>query len=344
LIESIPLNPRWAHAYSSARDFIKERDIRWLPVDLFDIYQNEGWLITTADYGCELFPNYDWSNFYSDEIDAVTYKKNGYYITIYNEKFPIERIRWTLAHEIGHIKLGHLDKFGETKFFRSGLTEEKYGVLEQEAHAFASELLTPSVPLLACHITESCDIQRECLVSKEAAVKREITLKKRKTQGIFIKEVIFYKLQFSKFIFQRKCSQCNHYFVIPEAKFCPICGDNAIKWGKDKDSVVYEEIKLDSQGKAIVCPVCGNEKIMAEGDYCHICGTNLVNKCMGTIVEYDRNEPVYENACDNRLLLGNARHCHHCGGVSSYHHHNVLMDWNEAEESKKQSAASFSDF
>lgn len=67
--------------------------------------------------------------------DAVTYVLNlsngqHYYAVAYNAKKPFDRLRFTLAHELGHILCGHI-----------GVKEES--VREAEADHFARHLLVP---------------------------------------------------------------------------------------------------------------------------------------------------------------------------------------------------------
>lgn len=67
--------------------------------------------------------------------DAVTYVLNlsngrRYYVVAYNQRKPFDRLRFTLAHELGHILCGHI-----------GVKEES--VREAEADHFARHLLVP---------------------------------------------------------------------------------------------------------------------------------------------------------------------------------------------------------
>lgn len=311
--EPIPSRPRWNRSYALARKFMKNENINWLPVRLLKIYQNREWLVATAKEGEVIFPNYDWISFYWYGIDAVTYKKRGHYITIYNDNFPPDRIRWTLAHEIGHIALGHLDDFEETKMFRSGLTDDSYSILEQEAHAFASELLTPSVLLLACRILESDNIQRVCRISKEAALKRELTLKKRKQTGVPLTEANFYRKQFQLFLNQKTCANCHHYFFSEKANYCPVCGSQSINWGEGENGMVYQGFQIDENHKAVICPRCQNEEINPLYPRCKICGTYLFNQCTN-------------DSC-NMGAEGNARHCISCGSYTTFFQQNLLVSW-----------------
>lgn len=74
--------------------------------------------------------------------DAVTYQltmsdMSAYYIIAYNKKIrSIERIRFTLAHELGHRVMGHSEKEKEWE--------------EKEANHFAMHLLFPRPVLMTC--------------------------------------------------------------------------------------------------------------------------------------------------------------------------------------------------
>ena len=51
---------------------------------------------------------------------------------------PRNRVRWTMAHELAHIILGHVDKVPP-----GGLSEDMFQWMEREADVFAEELLMP---------------------------------------------------------------------------------------------------------------------------------------------------------------------------------------------------------
>ncbi len=77
-------------------------------------------------------------------------KEGVRYIIIYNEKHSRRRIRWTIAHELGHIFLGHFEHPETSK--------------DSEANYFAQQLLMPLAVLdkLDCCernlISELCDV------------------------------------------------------------------------------------------------------------------------------------------------------------------------------------------
>lgn len=69
------------------------------------------------------------------------------------------RRRWTLAHELGHILLGHAGESAER------LSEE----CERQADIFAAELLAPLSVLHFCGVSSAEEIARLCGMSEQAA-------------------------------------------------------------------------------------------------------------------------------------------------------------------------------
>lgn len=76
------------------------------------------------------------------------------------------------------------------------------------------------------------------------------------------------------------------------------------------------KIVLDQNSKAVRCPVCDNEEISPNGNYCHICGTYLVNQC----TRYDH--------C-GQLAAANARYCICCGAPTTFFQNNLLKAWTQ---------------
>lgn len=89
------------------------------------------------------------------------------YMIVYNDQQIQQRVRWTIAHEIGHIVLGHVD----------GRVMD--GDIEAEANYFARELLAPLAVLdeLGARSTEA--IAAACGLSAEAAAIRAADFSRR---------------------------------------------------------------------------------------------------------------------------------------------------------------------
>lgn len=94
-----------------------------------------------------------------DGFTVIRYRQQfAQYLLVYKDDTSFERLRWTLAHEIGHIVLGHLET--------QQADEDK---LEEEANYFARELLMPLVVLARLDARAQDDISRVCGVSRAAA-------------------------------------------------------------------------------------------------------------------------------------------------------------------------------
>lgn len=84
------------------------------------------------------------------------------------------------------------------------------------------------------------------------------------------------------------------------------------------------KIILNQNGKAIRCPVCDNEEVSPDGNYCHICGTCLINQC----TNYD---DAYNQGCGH-IAAANARYCVYCGAPTTFLRDKILKPWNNFEE------------
>lgn len=78
------------------------------------------------------------------EIDyAVTFFYKGRYYVSVNVCNP-GRDRWSLAHELGHIELGHYRTYDLDTLAEDRLTEKERRILDREADIFARDLLMPA--------------------------------------------------------------------------------------------------------------------------------------------------------------------------------------------------------
>ncbi|MBQ7046255.1 MAG: ImmA/IrrE family metallo-endopeptidase [Oscillospiraceae bacterium] len=76
-----------------------------------------------------------------------------------------ERQRFTVAHELGHILLGHVGKYKLVN--REPAPNDD--PIEQEANIFASRLLAPACVLWGCGVNNADEIASLCNISKTAA-------------------------------------------------------------------------------------------------------------------------------------------------------------------------------
>ncbi len=96
-----------------------------------------------------------------DDNDGYCHIANGQPFIFVNKNMPIPRQRFTAAHELGHILLGHVGKYKLVNREPS-LNDNP---IEQQANIFASRLLAPACVLWALHITTAEEIQELCNIS-----------------------------------------------------------------------------------------------------------------------------------------------------------------------------------
>ncbi|WP_238483747.1 ImmA/IrrE family metallo-endopeptidase [Anaerosporobacter faecicola] len=99
---------------------------------------------------------------------TIILPEDSMYIVLYNKELCKSRINWTIAHEIGHIYMGHTQD-----------TEKE----EIEAHFFAAQLIMPEYVIykMECIYGEVSvnDILGVFYVSKDAAIKRINTFERK---------------------------------------------------------------------------------------------------------------------------------------------------------------------
>ena len=161
--------------------------IKKLPIDLFFLAKLNGWLIISYKENYERFNLID-REILKDNWGITAYIKN-IYIIFYDDKIPLTAQRFTIAHEIGHIVLGHFNEFNE-------FTKEK------EANMFAVRILMPMCVLYECRVDSVEELEGMCCVSKESAQYRFNRLQLVKERQKFYTDRLEIKVKhrFAKFI------------------------------------------------------------------------------------------------------------------------------------------------
>ena len=126
-----------------------------LPIDIDMILHSHGWLSTTIKHAESCGVVLEGTG---DGYTIVRRNEKGtQFMIVYDDTCYPSRIRWTKAHEIGHIVLGHLDDV-KTKFD-----------IEAEANYFAREMLAPISVLDELGARTAAAIAQACNISGEAA-------------------------------------------------------------------------------------------------------------------------------------------------------------------------------
>ena len=167
----IPESPRYEFARMRAYCLLCQQEVSQLPVNPWAIAA--GFPSIHVCRWTELQENchvHDPLNIDVEGADAKTELRGASeYLIVYDDRVPnYRRIRWTMAHEIGHIVLGHLVILGTTA--RGSFREKEYKVLEREADWFAAHLLAPMTILNRINSLKTAeDFMRVCELSGEAA-------------------------------------------------------------------------------------------------------------------------------------------------------------------------------
>jgi Zn-dependent peptidase ImmA (M78 family) len=276
----------------------------------------------------------------SDEGCCYYKKKTGRYLILYNDEVNNKgRIRWTIAHELGHFMLKHNEISARTTLGRSTLSESEYDVFEKEANCFARELLAPPTVIVRLGKITASDIQYICDMSIEAASNVISFLNTGQQMGFGHRFNSGIAKMFSGFVYKLSnkhyCNNCSHEFFFESPSFCPRCGNESISktffsyGGNSK--MRYDGYELDEFGRAYECPRCGNEELNYDGDHCKICSLIIINKC--TNQEMWNGEIQWE--CGT-MLDGNARYCIKCGSESTFYQQNLLDKWEEEKAEKEE--------
>jgi hypothetical protein len=327
--------PSRKKAIFAAREFIlASESVTRLPIDPIQLYKEFGWHLYTYSQAKMIVGENFVNILRKCEIDATTkpfFQKNGQinYCTLYDEEItPFNRIRFTLAHEIAHIILGHCL---EDKKIR------RIKPFEDEADRFAAELLAPIPILKSINATHSPSFIMEiCELTPRAANNRYEDLRtwefdSNEVSRFIPNEDLIY--QFKDFIYDCNykihCLRCSYSYYGENLEYCPICGKSDVFFagGFGDEGMIYDGYEVDDNGRALTCPRCDNEQLEYEGDFCNVCGSTIVNKCTKKI--YYEGELIDE--CGT-IEEGNARHCRKCGEKTTFYQQQFLKPWSVAQE------------
>lgn len=315
----IPQYARYEYCNKRACEFLEEFHIKSFPVDVKSIIHQKKWgLVEYSELMKQFHCNRSHVIHYLGSEDGFTIW-DGYNYTISYNDDPIlgARTRFTLMHEIGHIYLHHLIDFDATKIYRGSLTKQENKVLENEANAFARNVLVPTSMLQHLKNKDIYNIATQFGITPTAAQTRldlyNVDVTSNKQSNVLQRlHSVFYN-----FYYKKKCPICGYGTITKEKLYCPICGNKTLQWGDGK--MIYPKLNTYDNGKLKECPNCQNEETDINGNFCHICGENLMNFCS------------YDNCPNSDPLPTNARYCPICGSRSTFFNTGFLKNWNYEE-------------
>jgi Zn-dependent peptidase ImmA (M78 family) len=120
-------NARIGFARDAARQILRDSSNESAPISLSKVIRELSKYAPVSVKGMDF-----------DQLDGINIRVGDKTNILYNKNHHIHRNRFTVAHEIGHLVLGHLKKTYDIADFTSSDPEEK------EANEFAAELLIPT--------------------------------------------------------------------------------------------------------------------------------------------------------------------------------------------------------
>lgn len=194
VLEVIEMYSEYYGIYQTSRNaswqFLIDNNINKLPVSLGVVCKNLHYKILEDSKIHYLQANQRGISFCKDDI---------WYIVLQDKLNPPTQ-RYTLAHELGHIFLGHplIDgKYGRT--FAS--SPEEY-----QAERFAIDILAPACVLWGLNLHSAEDIAKVCNISMTSAQKRARRMEELYRRNMFLSHPLERQVyqQFKKFIEENK--------------------------------------------------------------------------------------------------------------------------------------------
>lgn len=163
------MKPDFDRAQDTATALLLQQDLYTLHIDAREFHLPPNIIIDSIQNYCEITET-PISSFSAKSLEgACTVRYEGKNIILYDDDIAYEpRKHWGIAHELGHVYLGHTIDNREA---------------EIEAHFFAAQLVAPEIVLLNMAKRQGhlygCELPEYFNISWEAAEKRVSCLKKR---------------------------------------------------------------------------------------------------------------------------------------------------------------------
>ena len=143
-----------------------------LPVGLGPVCARLGVRLYSYSQGYELIRRLGLAGQIHDS-DGFLFQADGVSLIFYNQSRPLCRQRFTVAHELGHLALGHSSPLLHRTAGRP------VSPAERAANSFAADLLSPPCVLGALGVASAPQIARLCRISTQAAACRMDQLRRR---------------------------------------------------------------------------------------------------------------------------------------------------------------------
>ena len=156
--------------YKTARDkawqILIDCNVDKLPVSTAALCEHYGWVLADYQEGKTAIDLLGLSSL-TEGTDGFCTMTDHFTYIFYNSGLPVGRQRFTVAHEIGHLVLGHVGRGRVTTINREPSPQGSQE--ETQANQFAARLLAPACVLHELGATTPEAIQRVCGLSRQAA-------------------------------------------------------------------------------------------------------------------------------------------------------------------------------
>ena len=160
--------------YKNARDasweILIELQITELPVKISRVIRALNIPLYRYSENQDLMDNSDLGKI-AITADAFTILMDDALAIFYDDKKPPNRVRFTLAHELGHIICGHLSAAASITA-KNKEPDDQDDDKETQANIFASRLLSPAYVLKQVNATTVEQIMAHCRISQKCATFR----------------------------------------------------------------------------------------------------------------------------------------------------------------------------
>lgn len=136
-----------------------------------------------------------------DGINGITIVNDNNFVIIYRDTESPRKCRFTIAHELGHIALGHLTE--DSAAYRTFAIQID---TEGSANVFARDLLAPACVLHELQALTASEISQLCNIGLKAATYRADRMKELEHRNTFYMNTLEkqVKKQFKNFINEHK--------------------------------------------------------------------------------------------------------------------------------------------
>lgn len=162
--------------FNNYKNYQQARDASWkilldcgvdsLPVDVLDVARQLGVRVFSYEQGARIIQRHKLQRI-AERTDGFSLVVCGSPMVFFNAGTSRQRARFTIAHELGHICLNHLEWNRPTVVNREPGPHDN--PRETAANQFAARLLAPACVLWALDIHTPEDIARLCDISLPAA-------------------------------------------------------------------------------------------------------------------------------------------------------------------------------